>query len=50
MSRVFGAGDYQYEVVENWGRSGERPKLGLVSSSPSTHRTTFTYSNVAPRR
>ena len=32
MRRVFGAGDYQYEVVENWGRSGERPKLGLVSS------------------
>ena len=32
MSQVFGAGDYQYEVVENWGRSGERPKLGLVSS------------------
>ena len=32
MRRVFGAGHYQYEVVENWGRSGERPKLGLVSS------------------
>ena len=32
MRRVFGAGDYQYEVLENWGRSGERPKFGLVSS------------------
>ena len=32
MSRVFGAGDYRYEVAENWGRSQERPRFGLVSS------------------
>ena len=33
MSSQFGGGDYRYEVAENWGRSQEWPRFGVVSSA-----------------